>query len=83
MLMKSTERHAMKLQICEMLSGVPARAPCFDAAWYCCWVAKATVMISAATMEHESDVDLSHLLPASTSSLWDSLKTSIGVSLLL
>ena len=46
-------------------------------------VAKATVAISAATTEQESDVALSHFPPFSTSSLCDSLKTSFGVWLLL
>ena len=41
-------------------------------------VAKATVAISAATTEHDSDVLVSQSPPDLTSSLWVSVKTSLG-----
>ena len=42
-------------------------------------VAKATVVTSVATNEHELEVAVSHLAPSFTKSLCDVLKTSLGV----
>ena len=42
-------------------------------------VAKATVVINAATNEHELEVSFSHFPPSLTKSLCDSMKTSLGV----
>ena len=46
-------------------------------------VAKATVVINVATTEHELEVPASHLPPCFTNCSCDSLKTSLGVILLL